>query len=183
MGLEMSFFEIPNGMPIIKNDSYVIAVFTVLCISFVTYLSTRKILKKKPAEALRNEIPKVKEKSLNITTSRIFRNTSFSTKWNIRDMLRNKTRTFTGIIGIGACSMLIVCSLGMLNSMNHFIDLQFNKLFNFNYKLSIKSDISDSSLENLISKYGKATSQSMYVEIKDKNENSESKYNNDKKIS
>ena len=56
----MSFFEIPNGMPIIKNDSYIVALLVVLCVSFVTYLSTRKILKEKPAETLRNEIPKVK---------------------------------------------------------------------------------------------------------------------------
>lgn len=45
IGLEMSFFEIPNGMPIIKNDSYVVAALVVLCVSFVTYLSTRKFCK------------------------------------------------------------------------------------------------------------------------------------------
>ncbi len=174
IGMEMSFFEIPNGMPIIKNDSYIVALLVVLCVSFVTYLSTRKILKEKPAETLRNEIPKVKNNSLNATTSKIFKNMSFSTKWNIRDMLRNKARTITGIIGIAACTMLIVCSLGMLNSINHFIDLQFNKIYNFAYKLSIKSDINNSTLEDLINKYGNATSQSLYIEIKDKDGNRES---------
>lgn len=33
-------------------------------------------------------------------------------------MFRNKARTITGIVGITACAMLIVCSLGMLDSMN-----------------------------------------------------------------
>lgn len=174
IGLEMSFFEIPNGMPIIKSDSYIVALLVVLCVSFVTYLSTRKILKEKPAETLRHEIPKVKENSLNATTSKVFKNMSFSTKWNIRDMLRNKLRTITGMIGIAACTMLIVCSLGMLNSMNHFIDLQFNRLFNFDYKLSIKSDINNSSREDLTDKYGNATSQSLYIEMKDKDGNMES---------
>ena len=47
IGLKMSFFEIPNGVPIIKNDSYVVAALVVLCVSFVTYLLTRKILKEK----------------------------------------------------------------------------------------------------------------------------------------
>lgn len=174
IGLEMSFFEIPNGMPIIKTDSYIVALLVVLCVSLVTYLSTRKILKEKPAETLRNEIPKVKENSLNATTSKVFKNMSFSTKWNIRDMLRNKARTITGIIGITACTMLIVCSLGMLNSMNHFIDLQFNRLFNFDYKLSIKSDTNNSLIEDLTNKYGNATSQSLYIEIKDNDGNRES---------
>lgn len=174
IGLEMSFFEIPNGMPIIKNDSYVVAVLVVLCVSFVTYLSTRKILKEKTADTLRNEIPSVKSKSLNITTTGIFKKMSFNTKWNIRDMFRNKARTITGIVGITACAMLIVCSLGMLDSMNYFIDLQFNRIFNFEYKLSLKSDISTENLKELTDKYGDNTSQSIYIEIKDNDGNIES---------
>ena len=174
IGLEMSFFEIPNGMPIIKNDSYVVAALVVLCVSFVTYLSTRKILKEKTADTLRNEIPSVKNKSLNITTTGIFKKMSFNTKWNIRDMFRNKARTITGIVGITACAMLIVCSLGMLDSMNYFIDLQFNRIFNFEYNLSLKSDISTENLKELTDKYGDNTSQSIYIEIKDNDGNIES---------
>ena len=174
IGLEMSFFEIPNGVPIIKNDSYVVAALVVLCVSFVTYLSTRKILKEKTADTLRNEIPSVKSKSLNITTTGIFKKMSFNTKWNIRDMFRNKARTITGIVGVAACAMLIVCSLGMMNSMNYFIDLQFNRIFNFEYKLSLKSDVSTENLKKLTDKYGDNTSQSLYVEIKDNEGNIES---------
>lgn len=174
IGLEMSFFEIPNGVPIIKNDSYVVAALVVLCVSFVTYLSTRKILKEKTADTLRNEIPSVKSKTLNITTMGIFKKMSFNTKWNIRDMFRNKARTITGIVGVAACAMLIVCSLGMMNSMNYFIDLQFNRIFNFEYKLSLKSDVSTENLKKLTDKYGDNTSQSLYVEIKDNEGNIES---------
>ena len=174
IGVEMSFFEIPNGVPIIKNDSYVVALLVTLCVSFVTYLATRKILKEKTAETLRNEIPKVKNNSLNITTVGIFKKMSFNTKWNIRDMFRNKARTITGIVGVTASAMLIVCSLGMLNSMNYFIDLQFNRIFNFDYKLSLKSNISSDELKDLTEKYGDNTSESLYIEIKDKDGNRES---------
>ena len=174
IGIEMSFFEIPNGVPIIKNDSYIVALLVTLCVSFVTYLATRKILKEKTAETLRNEIPKVKNNSLNITTVGIFKKMSFNTKWNIRDMFRNKARTITGIVGVTACAMLIVCSLGMLNSMNYFIDLQFNRIFNFDYKLSLKSNISSDELKDLTDKYGDNTSESLYIEIKDKDGNRES---------
>ena len=174
IGIEMSFFEIPNGVPIIKNDSYIVALLVTLCVSFVTYLATRKILKEKTAETLRNEIPKVKNNSLNITTVGIFKKMSFNTKWNIRDMFRNKARTITGIVGVTACAMLIVCSLGMLNSMNYFIDLQFNRIFNFDYKLSLKSNISSDELKDLTEKYGENTSESLYIEIKDKDGNRES---------
>ena len=174
IGIEMSFFEIPNGVPIIKNDSYIVAILVILCVSFVTYLATRRILKETTAETLKNEIPKVKNNSLNITTVGIFKKMSFNTKWNIRDMFRNKARTITGIVGVTACAMLIVCSLGMLNSMNYFIDLQFNRIFNFDYKLSIKSDISNDEIKELTNEYGDNTSESLYIEIKDKDGNRES---------
>ena len=173
IGMEMSFFEIPNGVPVIKNDSYIVAALVVLCVSFVTYLATRKILKEKTADTLRNEIPKVKNKALNITTMGIFKKMNFNTKWNIRDMFRNKARTITGIVGVTACAMLIVCSLGMLDSMNYFIDLQFNRIFNFDYKLSLKSDISEDLLKDLTDKYGDNTSESLYIEIKNKDGNME----------
>ena len=37
----------------------------------------------------------------------------------------------------------------MLNSMNHFIKLQFEDLYNFNYKLSLKENIKDDELKVL----------------------------------
>ena len=89
-------------------------------------------------------------------------------------MFRNKARTITGIVGVTACAMLIVCSLGMLNSMNYFIDLQFNRIFNFDYKLSLKSNINNDELKDLTDKYGDNTSESLYIEIKDKDGNRES---------
>lgn len=174
ISMEMAFFEIPNGAPIIENKSYIVAAIIVLCVIFVTYLTCRKQLKEKPADSLRNEMPKVKGNSLNLTTKGIFKQLSFVSKWNIRDMFRNKVRTITGIAGVTGCSMLIVCSFGMLDSMNHFIELQFEDLFNFDYKLVIKEDISEKDLDTLKEKYGDNTSQSYLIEIKDKEGNKES---------
>ncbi len=171
IGLEMSFFEVPNGKPVMENKSYIVALLVVLCVAVVTYLTCRKQLKEKPAEALRNEMPKVKGNSLDITTKGIFKRLSFVSKWNIRDMFRNKTRTITGIVGITGCCMLIVCAFGMLDSMNHFTKLQFEDLYNFDYKLSIKPNISKEELNKLKEDYGDFTSQSYLIEIKDKEGN------------
>lgn len=136
--MEMDYFEVPNGVPVVKPLSYLVALLVVMVVSFITYLTCRKELFKKPAEALRNEVPNVKVSSLNLSTKGIFKKLNFSSKWNYRDILRNKFRTVTAVVGIVGCCMLIVCAFGMLNSMNHFIKLQFEDLYNFNYKLSIK---------------------------------------------
>lgn len=166
LNMEMDYFEVPNGIPVVKPLSYLVALLVVMVVSFITYLTCRKELFKKPAEALRNEVPNVKVSSLNLSTKGIFKKLNFSSKWNYRDILRNKFRTVTAVVGIVGCCMLIVCAFGMLNSMNHFIKLQFEDLYNFNYKLSLKENIKDDELKVLTDKYGNNTSETLTIEIK-----------------
>ena len=166
LNMEMDYFEVPNGVPVVKPLSYLVALLVVMVVSFITYLTCRKELFKKPAEALRNEVPNVKVSSLNLSTKGMFKKLNFSSKWNLRDILRNKFRTLTAVVGIVGCCMLIVCAFGMLNSMNHFIKLQFDDLYNFNYKLSLKETIKDDELKVLTDKYGDNTSETLTIETK-----------------
>ena len=62
----------------------------------------------------------------------------------------------------------------MLDSMNFFVKLQFEDLYNFDYKLNIKEGISSKEYSELYDKYGSNTSQSLGIEIKDKNGKRES---------
>ena len=171
INMEMQFFEIPNGRPVLNLLDFVVAILTIIGVSLVTYMSCHKITKESPSETLRPLMPKVKSHSLDITTKGIFKNLGFSSKWNLRDILRNKFRTITGVIGIVGCTTLIVCALGMLNSMNYFIKLQFDDLYNFKYKLTLKENIKEDSLNSLTEKYGNNTSKTYAIEIKDKDSN------------
>lgn len=165
IGLEMSFFEIPNGKPIIDMQDILVSLLVVAITSFITYLTCKNILKESAAEILRNKIPNVKKNSLNITTKGLFKKMSFQTKWNIRDVLRNKMRTVMGIVGVTGCCMLIVTAFGMLDSLNYFVKLQFTDLYNFKYKLSLNTT-SDKEIKEITDKYGDNTSQSLGIEFK-----------------
>ena len=167
ISLEMDFFEIPNGKPSMGFNSYLVAGLIIIGVSIITLLTCKNILKENPAESLRNKIPTVKKNSLNITTKGIFKKLNFSSKWNIRDIVRNKFRTIMGITGVVGCSMLIVCAFGMLDSMNYFVDLQFEQLYNFDYKLTLKQDINEETLDKLYKDYGKKTSKGYEIEIID----------------
>ena len=173
LNIEMSFFEMPEGRVFIKPLTYVASLLVVIITSIITFLTCYKELRKKPADSLRNELPSVNEKSLNITTKGIFKKFSFSSKWNLRDIIRNKFRTITGVIGIVGCCTLIVCALGMLNSMNNFIKIQFDDLYNFDYKLNLKENVKQSRIDELTNKYGNNTSMTLNIEIKDDNDNRE----------
>ena len=165
LSMEMAVFEIPNGKPVISTNSYIVALCVVLVVSLITYLSCKNILKENPAESLRNKIPHVKKNSLNITTKAIFKKLKFSSIWNIRDIIRNKMRTLMGIAGVVGCTMLIVCAFGMLDSMNYFIDLQFEQLYNFDYKLTLKQGITNYEIRELENIYGSYTSKTYGIQI------------------
>ena len=169
IGLEMAFFEIPNGYPVMNNGSYIMALCVIFVVMLITYFAGKSILKENPAETLRNKVPDVKKNSLDFTKRGLFKKLSFTSIWNVRDMVRNKMRTIMGICGVVGCCMLIVCALGMLDSMNYFVDLQFNRLYNFDYKLNINENASDKDISNLINKYGNKTSKSYGIEIKNGN--------------
>jgi putative ABC transport system permease protein len=170
----MAFFEMPNGKPAMNPKSYLVALLVILAVSLITYITGRKILKENPAETLRTKIPNVKGRIINITKKSIFKKLSFESIWNIRDILRNKMRTLMGVAGVVGCCMLIVCSFGMLDSMNYFVELQFETIYNFDYKLNLKENLNDNELKILYDKYGDYTSQSLGIEIKAEDGNRES---------
>lgn len=164
--MEMSYFEIPVYNTVILPIVYILATGVVILITLVTYLSCRKILKESAVEALRVEIPKVKSKKFDITTKGIFKNASISTRWNIRDVLRNKSRSLMAIVGIIGCTILLVCAFGMLDTMNSYLDWEFDKICNFEYKISLSSNCTDEQFKTLTQKFGNETSENFGVEIK-----------------
>ncbi|MBQ9181086.1 MAG: ABC transporter permease [Bacilli bacterium] len=174
INLEMDFFEIPNGHPAMNISSYYISIAVILVVSIITYITGRSILRENPAETLRKKIPTIKGTALNITKKGFFKKLSFSSKWNVRDILRNRMRTFMGLAGVVGCCALIVCALGMLDSMNFFVKLQFEDLYNFDYKLNLKENLSSNELQLIYDQYGSNTSKILGIEIKDKNGNRES---------
>ena len=174
MNLQMDFFEIPNGHPSMNVSCYYVTGIVIFAVALITFITCRSILKENPAETLRTKIPNVKGKALDITKKGLFKHLSFTSIWNLRDILRNKMRTFMGLAGVVGCCALIVCSFGMLDSMNFFVKLQFEDLYNFDYKLNIKEGISSEEYNELYDKYGRNTSQSLGIEIKDKDGKRES---------
>ncbi len=163
---EMTYFEIPTYKTVLIPTVYILAVLVVILITIVTYLSCRKILKESATEALRVEEPKVKNSKFDLSTRKIFKRASISTRWNIRDIMRNKGRSIMAIVGITGCTMLLVCAFGLLDTMNSYLDWEFEKISKFDYKLTLKSDYTENELDNLKEKYGNATSMTLGIEFK-----------------
>ncbi|MBR3249534.1 MAG: ABC transporter permease [Clostridia bacterium] len=168
--MEMEYYEIPyyniTTIPLV----YGVAIGIIIVITLVTYLSCRKILKEPAATALRIERPKVKVKENSFTTKKAFNKLSLSTKWSLRDIVRSKGRTLMAIVGIAGCTMLVVTAFGMLDSMKSYVSWEFETINNFEYKLSLSTDYTEKQYDDIISKYGNATSQTTGVEFKSNSE-------------
>lgn len=166
LNMEAQYFEIPVYNTILISSVYILALIVVVLITIVTYLSCRGILKESAVDALRTEIPKVKNTKFDLTTKGIFKRSSISTRWNLRDIGRNKSRSIMAVVGIIGCTMLLVCAFGMLDTMNSYLDWEFNKISNFEYKLSLSNNYTNEQLEKLTDKYGNSTSETLGIEIK-----------------
>ena len=166
LNMEMSYFEIPVYNTVLIPIVYILAIAVVVLITLVTYLSCRSILKESAVEALRLEIPKVKNTKFDLTTKGIFKKASISTRWNLRDVGRNKGRSIMAIVGITGCTMLMLCAFGMMDTMKSYLSWEFDKISNFEYKLSLSNNYTDDQFTNITEKYGNETSESFGIEIK-----------------
>ena len=167
LNVEMSYFEVPMYHTVIIDKVYILAILIVVIVILVTYFSCKKVLKESASESLRLQLPKVKNAKFNLTTKGIFKKSSLTTRWNLRDIFRNKGRSIMAIVGIVGSCMLIVCAFGLLDSMNGYLDWKFKKISKFKYKITLDSSYTDSEFSDLTEKYGNATSESLGIEVKD----------------
>jgi len=166
METEMKYYEVPDYSIAILPTCYIMSICIIIATSLVTYLATRKILKEPAASALRIETPSGNIASDSITTKGIFKKLSLSSRWNIRDIMRSKGRTIVAIVGILGCVMLVVAGFGLKDTMESYVDWEFEIISNYKYKLDLSENITAEQLQNLIDKYGDATSENLAIEVK-----------------
>ncbi len=104
-----------------------------MCV-MVSYLSTRKILSENAARILLPEAPKF-ESAGAFEKSRFWKSLRFASRWNIRDVRRNKLRTAVSIAGILVCSMLIFMALGFYESLDNAPGWMYGEIFRGNYQI------------------------------------------------
>ena len=168
LNMEMEYFEMPEAHIVLLPIVYAVAAVCVLVIVLVTWLSCRKILNEPASQALRTEIPTVKNTRFSLTKKGVFRKLSTVTKWNLRDIARNKGRCVAGVAGIMGCTMLVVTALGMFDTIRNYLSWQFTQLNRYESYAVISPSCTDSQLEQLIEMYGTETSQTLAIEVKEK---------------
>ena len=116
-----------------------ISVVIVAVCSFSCFLSCRKVLKIKPAEALRPAAPKQGRKCI-FERLPFWEKLSFNTQYNLRDISRAKLRTFMGIVGTAVGMLLMLYGVGCNQLVDIMTDISFNKIYTTRYQVKLSAD-------------------------------------------
>ena len=127
---------------------YIMAFLCLMICCSSCYWASRKQLKGAAAETLRPKAPKTSRHSA-IEKSCFWKRLGFYSQWNIRDVLRNKLRSFITIFGIVGCMMLILCGLGMRDTVSNLADTMYGTLQTYETKVSLSEKCTDEQIEQL----------------------------------
>ena len=138
-GAMATYIDLPAWPLYAPAFTWIVIVLINVFLTAIGYLSVRKMLAGTAADALRPYVPK-RIKHLRIEETQRFKALSFSTKWNLRDCLRHKSRSFMTLFGIVGCMVLLVGGLGMKDTMDAFLDVFYGQAINYWYRVYLDTE-------------------------------------------
>ena len=139
MGMFEQYYIVPGLHSVFHPLYIVISLGIVAVCSLSCFLSCRKVLGIKPAEALRPATPKQGKKCI-FERLPFWEKLSFNAQYNLRDISRAKLRTFMGIVGTAVGMLLMLYGVGCNQLVDIMTDLNFNKIYTAEYQVKLSAD-------------------------------------------
>lgn len=122
-----------------------------VCILGATLYTIQKELKEVPAALMRPKAPKSGNRVLLERIPFIWKKLNFIQKVTIRNLFRYKKRFLMTVIGILGCTALILTGFGIKDSVGRLVPDQFNNVFKYNMKITLKENLTKDEKENFAS--------------------------------
>ncbi len=151
-GMMGTYLDLPEWKLVFPWFCAVAIVFIVFALTLIGFLSVRQMLAGTAADALRPYTPK-KMKPMLIERTKFFHRLPFGTRWNMRDIVRHKARTAMSMIGIIGCTVLVLASFGMKDTMNAFLDMYYDNGLNYSSRIFLSKTATDEERRAIIEKY------------------------------
>lgn len=159
-----TYLDMPDWNLYLPWFCSLILVGIILLLTLIGYLSVKEMLCGTAADALRSYTP-AKMKNLLIERTKWFHKRSFGTRWNLRDIARHKARTSMSLIGVLGCMMIMVCAFGMKDTMDGFLDLNYNEAVNYSSRIYAADSSTDEQRKALVDGYDGDWSASVSVQL------------------
>lgn len=145
-----------------------LAIILIICaLTFTGFLSVKEMLKGSAADSLRPYTPK-KMKPMAIEKTKSFHKLSFGTRWNMRDIVRHKSRTAMSLIGIVGCTIIVLASFGMKDTMNAFLNMYYDNGLNYSSRIYLSETTTETERQEIIDKYRGDYGASVSVRLEEK---------------
>lgn len=145
-----------------------LAIILIICaLTFTGFLSVKEMLKGSAADSLRPYTPK-KMKPMAIEKTKSFHKLSFGTRWNMRDIVRHKSRTAMSLIGIVGCTIIVLASFGMKDTMNAFLNMYYDNGLNYSSRIYLSETTTETERQEIIGKYRGDFGASVSVRLEEK---------------
>lgn len=162
-----TYLDFPSWNLYMPWYGILIVVLLPILLGLISYLIVNNELKGTACETLKPKKEKA-VKASQIEKTKLFKKASFQTKWNIRDMLRHKTRTIMSVFGVLFSTILIFACMGMRDTVLDFKNTLYNENYNFENKLTLNSQISNTEALSLASKYEADYEADIAIKLNDK---------------
>ena len=148
-GMMGTYFDMPDWTAETPAFCYPVIAGTVLLLAAISFLSVRAQLRGTAADALRPYTPRKMKKTV-LEKLPFFGKLNFATKWNVRDLMRHKSRFAMTLVGIIGCMILLVGGLGMRDTIAGFLDLLDNGISHYVTKVNLAENTDPEEAEQLI---------------------------------
>ena len=156
-----SIYVLPDLSAVpLKNGIILVCLSVALCLAAGILVMNRQ-MKGSAASALRPSNGRYKGKKGR--TGRLWTRLNFYAQWNLRDISRNKIRSFMAAVGVAGCMGLLFCAFGIQDSMNYMMYLSFDKMQKYEMRADLEQGADAEQIKSLCS--GEAVLQKA-VEIK-----------------
>ncbi len=134
-----TYIDMPSWKLSMPWICWLVLILINAALTFIGFLSVKKMLAGTAADALRPYSPR-RMRHLPVEETKAFKALGFGTKWNLRDCLRHKSRSFMTLFGIIGCMILLVGGMGMKDTADSFIDTFFEQSINYRNKVNLDTE-------------------------------------------
>lgn len=137
--------EMPYQLtPPISLPAWGMTLLTVVMSVGILLLSYRSAARETTAALLRPKPPKDGKRILLERITPLWSRFSFNAKMVVRNLMRNKLRTFMSYIGLLCCTMLIITSLGLQDSVTRMTTDYYTGTLNYDVLVTLKGEVGTS---------------------------------------
>lgn len=145
-----SLYAIPKAITpfntVLAFEASIIAVFFT---TIAAVASAMEELREVPAALMRPKPPKAGKLIFLERITFIWSRLKFTRKVTARNIFRYKQRLFMTVVGIAACTGLMITGFGIKSGVKGAVEAQFNKIYKFDVQGSLKNEVDSAKKEKI----------------------------------